>query len=99
MVRHRVLIANDDLIADILNRKKLVTGHGNRWTRERVTALRCHRQIPGTRLNLTKTAALIDVSSKTLRLAAESGEIDANHPLRDVRGLSAKRFSPDQPGR
>ena len=39
-VRHLVLIANDDLIAGILNRNKLVTGHGNRWTRERVTALR-----------------------------------------------------------
>ena len=44
--RHQEPIANDDPIADILNRKKLVTGHGNRWTRERVTALRSHRQ-PG----------------------------------------------------
>ncbi|MET3583566.1 hypothetical protein ABID19_006631 [Mesorhizobium robiniae] len=38
-VRQLVLIANDDLIAGILNRNGLVTGHGNRWTRERVTAL------------------------------------------------------------
>ena len=91
-VRHLVLIANDDLIAGILNRNKLVTGHGNRWTRERVTALRSHHNIPVYRpatdgvepwLNLTKAAALIDVSPKTLRLAAESGEIDANHPLPD----------------
>jgi hypothetical protein len=28
-----VLIANDDLIAGILNRNGLVTGNGNRWTR------------------------------------------------------------------
>jgi len=91
-VRHLVLIANDDLIAGILNRNKLVTGHGNRWTRERVTAQRSHHNIPVYRpatdgvepwLNLTKAAALIDVSPKTLRLAAESGEIDANHPLPD----------------
>jgi DNA invertase Pin-like site-specific DNA recombinase len=91
-VRHLVLIANDDLIAGILNRNKLVTGHGNRWTRERVTALRSHHNIPVYRpatdgvepwLNLTKAAALIDVSPKTLRLAAESGEIDANNPLPD----------------
>src|SRR5215813_2741504 len=39
-VRQLVLIANDDLIAGILNRNKLTTGHGNRWTRERVTSLR-----------------------------------------------------------
>src|SRR4029450_578911 len=35
-----VLIANDDLIAGILNRNGLVTGYGNRCTRERVTSLR-----------------------------------------------------------
>src|SRR6478736_2169510 len=45
-VRYLVLIANDDLIAGLLNRNKLVTGHGNRWTRERVTALRSHHRIP-----------------------------------------------------
>ncbi|WP_244441046.1 hypothetical protein [Mesorhizobium sp. STM 4661] len=37
-VRQLVHIANDDLIAGILKRNGLVTGHGNRWTRERVTA-------------------------------------------------------------
>jgi DNA invertase Pin-like site-specific DNA recombinase len=91
-VRHLALIANDDLIAGILNRNKLVTGHGNRWTRERVTALRSHHRIPvycpspgGVEpwLNLTNAAALLGVSAKTLRLAAESGEIDAIHPLAD----------------
>jgi Recombinase zinc beta ribbon domain/Recombinase len=45
-VRLLVRIANDDVIAGILNRNKLVTGHGNRWTRERVTALRSHHRIP-----------------------------------------------------
>jgi len=89
-VRQLVLIANDDLIAGILNRNKLTTGHGNRWTRERVTALRSHQRIPVYRpaadgvepwLNLTKAAALLDISPKTLRLAAESGQIDSIHPL------------------
>ena len=37
-VRQLVLIANDDVIAGILNRNGLITGHGNRWTRERVTS-------------------------------------------------------------
>ena len=45
-VRVLVRIANDNLIAGLLNRNKLTTGHGNRWTRERVTALRSHHQIP-----------------------------------------------------
>lgn len=85
-----VLIANDDLIAGILNRNGLVTGHGNRWTRERVTALRSHHKIPVFRpsqdgiepwLTLNKAAALLGVSTKTLRLAAEAGEVEGDHPL------------------
>ena len=89
-VRQLVLIANDDLIAGILNRNKLRTGHDNRWTRERVTALRSHHKIPVYRpatdgvepwLNLTKAAALLDISPKTLRLAAEFGQIHSIHPL------------------
>jgi len=89
-VRQLVLIANDDLIAGILNRNKLTTGHGNRWTRERVTALRSHHKIPvycpaeqshEPWLNLSRAAAHLQISPKTLRLAAECGEIDALHPL------------------
>lgn len=45
-IRQLVLIASDDLIAGILNRNGLVTGHGNRWTRERITAHRSHHKIP-----------------------------------------------------
>ena len=91
-VRLLVRIASDDLIAGILNRNKLTTGHGNRWTRERVTALRSHHEIPVHRpaqdgqtewLNLTKAAAYLQVSAETLRLAAERGEISGIHPLPD----------------
>ena len=89
-VRQLVLIANDDLIAGTLNRNGLVTGHGNRWTRERVTALRSHHRIPVFRpaldgsepwLNLSDAARFLGVSPKTLRLAAEAGEINGIHPL------------------
>ena len=81
-----------DLIAGILNRNRLVTGHGNRWTRERVTSLRSHHRIAVYKtaddgiepwLNLSKAARLLHVASRTLRLAAEAGEIDAVHPLPD----------------
>jgi DNA invertase Pin-like site-specific DNA recombinase len=91
-VRQLVLISNDELIAGILNRNKLTTGNGNRWTRERVTALRSHHKIPvhcpcgeghEAWLNLSKAAAQLQISSKTLRLAAECREIDALHPLPD----------------
>ncbi len=91
-VKQLVLIANDDLIAGILNRNGLVTGNGNRWTRELVCALRSHRKIPTFRpspnglepwLNLTKAAKLLSISPKTLRLAAGNGEINAIHPLAD----------------
>jgi len=91
-VRQLVLTANDDLIAGLLNRNKLTTGHGNRWTRERVTALRSHHKIPVHRsaengiepwLNLTRAAAYLAISPKTLRIAAENAEIEARHPLPD----------------
>jgi len=91
-VRQLVLIANDDLIAGLLNRNKLTTGHGNRWTRERVTALRSHHKIPVHRsaengiepwLNLTRAAAYLAISPKTLRIAVENAEIEALHPLPD----------------
>ncbi|RWL93369.1 recombinase family protein, partial [Mesorhizobium sp.] len=91
-MRQLVLIASDDLIAGILNRNGLVTGHGNRWTRERVTAHRSHHKIPVFRpapegnepwLNLNKAARLLGVAPKTLRLAAETGEIEGVHPLPD----------------
>ncbi|MER8583517.1 recombinase [Mesorhizobium sp. M1423] len=89
-IRQLVLIASDDLIAGILNRNGLVTGHGNRWTRERVTAHRSHHKIPvfrpapdGTEpwLNLNKAARLLGVAPKTLRHAVEAGEIEGIHPL------------------
>ncbi len=91
-VRQLVLIANDDVIAGILNRNGLVTGNGNRWTRERVTALRSHYRIPMFRaapdgikpwLNLSEAARHVGVAARTLRLAAEADEIEATHPLPD----------------
>ncbi len=89
-VRQLVLIANDDVIAGVLNRNGLTTGNGNRWTRERVTALRSYRRIPVFRpqidgfepwLNLGGAAKLLGVTPKTLRLAAEAGEMEGTHPL------------------
>jgi hypothetical protein len=89
-VRQLVLIANDDLIAGILNRNGLVTGHGNRWTRERVTALRSHHKVPVFRastdgdepwLNLNQAARYVGVAPKTLRIAAEAGEVKGIRPL------------------
>ncbi|WP_287762001.1 recombinase family protein [Acidiphilium sp.] len=91
-VRQLALIASDDLIAGILNRNGLLTGHGNRWTRERVTALRSHHKVPVFRpapdgveswLNLTDAAHVLGVAPKTLRVAAAAGEIEGDHPLPD----------------
>jgi DNA invertase Pin-like site-specific DNA recombinase len=98
-VRQLVLIADDDLIAGILNRNGLVTGHGNRWTRERITSLRSHHRIPVHKpaedgiepwLNLSKAAQLLKIAPKTLRLAAEVGEIEAIHPLPDGPWIFAR---------
>jgi DNA invertase Pin-like site-specific DNA recombinase len=85
-------ICSDDLIAGVLNRNGLQTGRGNRWTKERVTALRSYHEIPCCSverrrtegwMNLTEAAASLGMSGRTLRLAVERREIEAEHPLAD----------------
>jgi hypothetical protein len=91
-VRSLSRTCSDEVIAGALNRNNLCTGRGNRWTRERVVSLRAYNEIPcysGQRcaaegwLNLTEAARRLQVSTRTLRLAAERGEITGEHPLPD----------------
>ncbi len=105
-VRQLALIANDDLIAGILNRNGLVAGNGNRWTRERVTSLRSHHRISVYKpaddgiepwLNLSNAARLLHISPRTLRLAAQAGEIDAIHPLPDGPWIFSRAALSDCP--
>ena len=107
-VRQLVLIANDDLIAGILNRNGLVTGYGNRWTRERVTSLRSHHDIAVYKpaadgiepwLNLNNAARLLQVAPKTLRVAAEAGEIEVLHPLPDGPWIFSRAVLSTAPAR
>jgi len=107
-VRQLVLIANDDVIAGILNRNGLVTGRGNRWTRERVTALRSHHRITVYKpaddgiepwLNLSNAARLLKVAPKTLRLAAEASEIETIHPLPDGPWIFSRTILESPPAR
>jgi hypothetical protein len=89
-VRTLARICSDDLLANALNRSGLLTGRGNRWTRERVTALRTHHDIPCYDrdrrdsegwMNLTEASHFLGISARTLRLAVDRGEIEAEHPL------------------
>jgi DNA invertase Pin-like site-specific DNA recombinase len=91
-VRVLARICTDQSIASFLNRNGLRTGRGNRWTQERVTALRSHHGIACYRadqrdsqpwMNLTEAARQLHLSARTLRVAAERGEIVAEHPLPD----------------
>lgn len=91
-VRTLVRICSDEVIAGALNRNGLLTGRGNRWTKEAVTSLRSHHKIPCYDsdqreaegwMNLTEAANSLRVSATTLRLAVERGEIEAEHPLAD----------------
>jgi hypothetical protein len=91
-VRSLARICTDDTIAGVLTRNGLLTGRGNRWTRERVVALRSHHAIPCYSedrrraegwVTLTEAAAELGVSGITLRLAIKRGEIEADHPLTD----------------
>jgi DNA invertase Pin-like site-specific DNA recombinase len=89
-VRVLARICSDDWIAAALNRSNLRTGRGNYWTRERVVSLRTYYEIPVYQkdrcesegwMNLTKASKYIGLSDKTLRLAIERGEIEAEHPV------------------
>jgi hypothetical protein len=91
-VRILARVCTDRTIAIFLNRNGLRTGRGNRWTQERVTALRSHhgieRYLPEQRadrpwVNLTEAARALGINARTLRLAAERGQIRADHPLAD----------------
>lgn len=82
----------DDMIAGVLNRNGLRTGRGNRWTRERVTSLRCKRGIPVHSakrqdaegwMTLTQAAAHLGLAPISLRRAVERGDVEALHPLPD----------------
>jgi DNA invertase Pin-like site-specific DNA recombinase len=91
-VRQLVRVCADKQIAGVLNRNGLRTGRGNRWTQMRVTSLRSKHDIPCYRpeeraaagwMNLTEAARFLGVSMRTLRLAAQRGEITGDHPLGD----------------
>ena len=75
----------------MLNRNGLKTGYGKRWTRERVTSLRSSHHIPVFRdtsegeelwLNLSQAAAVVGVAPRTLRLAAERGDVSLTIGIR-----------------
>lgn len=91
-VRILAHVCPDDLIVGVLNRNGQRTARGNRWTRERVASLRSYHEIPCYRaedraregwMNLTEAARFLGISSRTLRLAVERGEIEGAHPLSD----------------
>jgi DNA invertase Pin-like site-specific DNA recombinase len=91
-VRTLARICSDDLLVNALNRNGLLTGRGNRWSRERVVSLRnshdipcydAHRRVSEGWMNLTEAASRLGISPRTLRLAVERGEIEAAHPLAD----------------
>jgi DNA invertase Pin-like site-specific DNA recombinase len=91
-VRILARVCTDKAIAGFLNRNGLQTGRGNRWTQERVTSLRGYHKIPRhcpeTKaqegwLTLTEASQYLGVSSRTLRIAAECGDLPGQHPLSD----------------
>ena len=84
--------SSDEVIAGALTRNGLVTGHGNRWTRERVASLRLKRRIPAHSakrqaeegwMTLTQAAAHLELAPISLRRAVERGDVEALHPLPD----------------
>lgn len=85
---------SDEVIAGTLNWNGLAAGNGNRWTKERVTALRSYRKFPVFKPDpngqdpkpvLCKAAKIIGAAPKTRRLAENKSKIAAKHPLEDGR--------------
>jgi hypothetical protein len=80
----------------------------NRWTRERVTSLPSYHGIAVYKpaddgiepwLNLNNAARLLPVAPKTLRVAAEAGEIEALHPLPDGPWIFSRAVLSTAPAR
>lgn len=89
-VRSLNRILDDLTLAGYLNREGLRTGHGNRWSVQRIAALRSHHQIPAYSadrqeaegwLTLTQAAERLGVATLTLRTAIDRGLIAGEHPL------------------
>jgi DNA invertase Pin-like site-specific DNA recombinase len=90
VVRKLVRIGKDDFITGILNKNGLVTGKGNRWTQERVRALRIRNQISAYSnevrlregwMTLKDASAHLNISASALRRIAEQNKIPSEHPL------------------
>jgi len=104
VVRVLVRTCPDAVIAGMLTRNGLRTGRGNRWTRERVTSLRSYHKIPRYCanvkrvegwMNLTEAAEHLGITPRTLRLATQRGEVDAEHPLPDGPWIFNRRALED----
>src|SRR3989449_9186089 len=89
-VRILARVCSDAWIAAALNRSGFHTGRGNYWPRERVVSLRTYYEIPRYQaersesegwMNLGQAAKHIGISDRTLRLAIQRGEIEAEHPV------------------
>jgi DNA invertase Pin-like site-specific DNA recombinase len=89
-VRVLARVCTDEIIAGVLNRNGLYTGHGNRWTKELVTSLRSKHAIPVFQsvrqrqegwMKLGEAAGHAGISETSLRSAVEQGDIEALHPL------------------
>ncbi len=89
-VRSLSRICSDQTIAGVLNRARLLTGHGNFWSRALITSLRhrngieCHdaqRQAAEGWINLSEAARLLGTTRNTLRDAIERGDIAGERPI------------------
>lgn len=83
-------ICADEQMAGWLNQHQLRTGKGNFWTKEAVASLRSKRSLPAYSserqqsegwMTLKNAAAVLGISTTTLRLAAQRNRIPALHPL------------------
>ncbi len=94
-IRNLSLIARDDVIAGVLNRNGLKTGHSNRWTRERVTGVRSNYGIPVYRESMDGTEPWLNLS---LARGPKNGVHFTAHGLAvdgdDIGGNAGQRIDP-----
>ncbi len=107
-VRELARVCSDDILASVLNRNGLRTGRGNRWTRQRIISLRNYNEIPrycdenrtqSGWMNLTGAAKFLGISTRTVRLAVERGDLMGEHPLPDGPWVFNRRDLEDERAR
>jgi len=89
MIRDLAQVCDDNRIASVLNRSRIKTGKGGKWSASRVQKLRSKRKIPVFKpskprswVNLSEAAKVLGISPPTVRSLIEQGILPGRQAIR-----------------